>query len=119
MSTAVGIVELWWDGTKYDVRPGTSLKLPALKNEARPVGTRTVRVRSFQPGQVQATLVLETNMSLATFSPGDEKELQVRADTGQAWVFPNACITEAPSMKDNGGELQVTWVMDSYEETVS
>jgi len=119
MSQGVGIVRLWWNGTQYDVLKGASLRLPALRNVAVPAGYKLNRSQEFQGGEIRATVMVLAGMSLATFSPGAEGELQIQSDTGQTWVFPDAFILDAPTLTDDGGKAPVTWNASSYSELLS
>ena len=116
MAASIGIIELWWKGTKYAVIKGASLKLPGVKNNDQPAGYELVRSQEFQAGSVRATVLIKAGMSLAALNAGAEAELQVKADTGQIWTFPDAFITENPELSDDGGKAPVVWHMSTYSE---
>ncbi|NHO33330.1 phage tail tube protein [Acetobacter fallax] len=119
MAESVGVLSIWWLGTQYDCQKGSSIRLPAMRNVTQVAGYTAHRSREFQQGQVKATPLLLVGQSLETFNPGDEGELQVLADTGQSWVFPDAYITDAPTLTDDGGKMPITWEMSTYSETTS
>ncbi|GBQ23503.1 hypothetical protein AA0472_1119 [Acetobacter estunensis NRIC 0472] len=116
MAVSVGILSIWWKGVQYDCQKGSSLRLPAMRNVTQVAGFSAHRSRQFQQGQCKATPLLLEGQSLSQFNPGDEGELQVVADTGQSWVFPDAYITDAPTMTDDGGKMPITWDMSTFEE---
>lgn len=118
MAQSVGIVAIWWNGQKYDCQKGSSLRLSGVRNVTQVAGMTAHRSQEFQAGEVKATTLLLKGQSLATFSPGDEGELQFKADTGQTWVSPDAFITDAPTMTDDGGKCPVTWNFSTYSEIV-
>lgn len=119
MSISVGIVTIWWKGQQYDCQKGSSVRLPGTRNVTQVAGRTAHRSQEFQAGEIKATPLLLQGMSLAAFSPGDEGELQAQADTGQTWVFPDAFITDAPTMTDDGGKMPITWNCSTFEEIVN
>ncbi|MFT8783767.1 phage tail tube protein [Acetobacter syzygii] len=86
------------------------------QNVAQVAGDTAHHSQQFQPGETKATPMLLKGQSLAAFNPGGEGELQVQADTGQVWTFPDAFILSAPTMTDDGGKMPVTWNCSTYTE---
>ncbi|OUI87897.1 hypothetical protein HK19_01000, partial [Acetobacter persici] len=82
---------------------GSTIKLPGYKNNTQVTGSTVQRYQSFAAGEVKATPVLKTGMKLSTFTADDEGELQVKCDTGQAFVLPDAFILDNPTLSDQGG----------------
>lgn len=117
-SNSVGILSIWWNGTQYDCQKGSSLRLPGFRNVTQVAGYTAHRSQEFQAGECKATPLLLEGMGLSTFTPGDSGELQVVANTGQSWVFPDAWITDAPTMTDDGGKVPVTWNMNVGQELI-
>lgn len=117
-SNSVGILSIWWLGVQYDCQKGSSLRLPAMQNVTQVAGYTAHRSRQFQQGECKATPLLLEGQALSSFSPGDSGELQVVADTGQSWVFPDAWILSAPTMTDDGGKMPITWNMNVGREIV-
>ena len=116
MAQSVGILRIWWKGVKYDCTKGSSIRLPTYQNVTQVAGDTAHRSENFQPGEVKATPLLLKGQSLAAFNPGSEGELQVQADTGQVWTFPDAFLLSAPTMTDDGGKMPVTWNSSTYTE---
>ncbi|OUJ13100.1 phage tail tube protein, partial [Acetobacter sp. DsW_063] len=90
MADSLGILTIWWLGTRYDCQKGSSLRLPAMKNVTQVAGYTAHKSKEFQAGEAKATPLLLQGQSLAAFNPGDSGELQILADTGQSWTFPDA-----------------------------
>ncbi|OUI86138.1 hypothetical protein HK19_06065, partial [Acetobacter persici] len=82
---------------------GSTIKLPGYKNNTQVTGSTVQRYQSFAAGEVKATPVLKKGMKLSTFTADDEGELQVKCDTGQAFVLPDAFILDNPTLSDQGG----------------
>lgn len=119
MAQALGILKIWWQGQQYACQQGSSLKLPGMKNTTIVAGYSAHRAQSFSPAEIKATPLLLKGMTMAEFTPGSEGELQVQADTGQTWTFPDAYILDAPSVSDGGGKMPVTWNASTSTETTS
>lgn len=119
MAQTVGIIEIWWKGVQYECVTGSTIKLPGYKNNTQVTGSTVQRYQNFAAGEVKATPVLKKGMKLSAFSADDEGELQVKCDTGQAFVLPDAFILDNPTLSDQGGKAPVTWNAGLFQEIVS
>lgn len=119
MAQTVGIMTIWWMGVQYECVSGSSIKLPGTKNNTQVTGGTVQRYESFAAGEVKATPVLKKGMKLTAFNAGDEGELQVKCNTGQAYVLPDAFILDNPTLSDQGGKAPVTWNAGLFQEVVS
>ncbi|GBQ15258.1 hypothetical protein CFR78_04215 [Komagataeibacter rhaeticus] len=115
----VGVFRAWWNGQQIEIKPGATVRLPGTQNKTEIAGGTGFRYQQYQVGQFKCTPVLVKGSSLAAFQPGDEGELQVLADTGQQWVFPDAYILDAPDLADSGGNMPLTFNMNTYKELLS
>ena len=114
--STVGIFSAWWKGQKIEIKSGATLRLPGNQNKTETAGGTGFRYGQYQIGQFKCTAVLPKGGSLAAFTPDDEDELQVMSDTGQQWVFPDAYILDAPDLADSGGNVPLTFNMNTYKE---
>ena len=119
MAATVGIIRIWWKGTQYDCVEGSTVRLPGLVNNTQVAGYSAQNFRTFQAGQVKATPVLKSGMSLAAFQDTSSGELQCQADTGQTWILPDAFIVNGAEMSDRGGKISVTWNASTFSELTS
>ncbi|MBY4640286.1 phage tail tube protein [Gluconacetobacter entanii] len=117
--STVGIFTVWWKGLKIEMKTGSTLRLPGNQNKTETAGGTGFRYQQYQVGQFKGTAILPKGTSLAAFQPDVEDELQVMADTGQQWSFPDAYLLDAPDLADNGGNMPLTWNMNTYKELLS
>lgn len=116
MTQAVGVIDIIWRGTNVPVEKGAKFKLPGMKNNAVVYGRRAARAQEFAAGEVTAKTALERGMSYANVYDAGEGELQVRCDTGQTFVCPDAFLTDGPPEITGGETFELKWTIGSYEE---
>lgn len=116
MTQTIGTIAIWWRGKQYDVQKGVRFRLPGQQNNDVNAGRRTLRSQQYNPGNVQATVLITRDMSLSDFDPAlGEGELQLQADTGQTWTIADAYVQKFPDAQDNG-QAQISWTYNTYQE---
>lgn len=120
MAQVLGIVDIIWRGTRVDVEKGATLMLGGLQQKEVVTNTRVDYAREFMPSKITATAIVLRGMSvLDLFAPG-QAELQVQADSGQTWVFPDAFISNRPDITSGeGGKLKIEWAAGAALEQLN
>ncbi|WP_429956217.1 phage tail tube protein [Gluconobacter japonicus] len=116
MAQTIGVIALWWRGKQYDTQKGVRFRLSGQQNNDVNAGRRTLRSQQYNPGMVQATVLITPDVSLTEFDPSlGEGELQLQADTGQTWTISDAYVKTLPDAQDNG-QAQINWTFNTYQE---
>ncbi len=117
MAQTLGIIDIYWAGQQLDAEKGSTVRLPANKNNAVPVGHKLHRAVEFQGGEATATVVLRAGDKLGMYQPGAEAELQMKLDTGTTVTSMDAFLLEAPTATGGeGGKMKLTWNFSTYQE---
>lgn len=115
----LGIIDIVWKGRKYAVEKGSKVKLGGIKNNAVPFGRQVGRAQEFEASEITATIPLKKGERIADTFSQDEGELQVLCDTGQTYVWPDAFITNRPTLTGGeGGKIEVIWAGGEAEEII-
>lgn len=119
MTQVVGIIDIVWRGQLLSVEKGAKYKPSDLKNNAVTYGRKVGRAQEFVAGEASATTHLERGQRLGQLYTVGEGELQVRLDTGQTYVHPDAFLTEVLEITGGeGGKMELKWSFSPGEEIV-
>ena len=120
MTQAVGIIDIFWLGSNFNVEKGASFKLPGVKNNPVNAGNRTYRSQERMHGECRGTTVLAAGQSATSYSAGDEGELQIVTDIGLTYVSADAFILENPTITGGeGGKVEIHWAFSTFDEISS
>ncbi|MDO9501389.1 phage tail tube protein [Falsiroseomonas sp.] len=119
MAQTLGIVDFTWRGQSIPAKKGSKFKLGGTKSNPVVTGRRVDHAHEFEASEVSATFALRRGMSLlALFAPG-EGPLEVLADTGQTYSFPDAFVTNRPeATSGEGGDVEIMWSAGEPNEVV-
>lgn len=117
MTQVVGIIDIVWRGQNIPVEKGAKYKHSVIKNNAVTYGRKVGRAQEFVAGEATATTHLERGQRLAGLYTEGEGELQVKLDTGQTFVHPDAFLTEPFEVTGGeGGKIELKWAFSPGEE---
>ena len=103
MAQAVGIIDLVWKGVKVPLEKGATFNKGGMKNNPVVVGRQVHRSQEFMQSTIKGTTVLLRGQKLSdVIGDGTEGEAQVKCDTGQSFLVPDAFLTAIPDV--TGGE---------------
>ena len=103
MAQAVGIIDIVWKGVKVPLEKGATLNKGGMQNNPVVVGRQVHRSQEFTQSTVKGTTVLLAGQRLTdVIGNGQEGEMQVKCDTGQIFLIPDAFLTKIPDL--TGGE---------------
>lgn len=121
MAQTLGIIDIYFRGKLVPVEKGAKLRLSGLKNNAVVYGRRVGRAQEFAAGEASGTTHFERGQRFADIYGADEGELQVKCDTGQTYVMPDAFLIDGPPEMTGGegGKVELKWSFGEYEEIVS
>ena len=121
MAQSLGIVDIIWKGKQLPVEAKTGkFKLGGLMNTPVVLNRRVDRSQHFEHSEVTATIPLERGVSLVDLFNPDPGELQVKCDTGQTYILPDAVIGNRPgATAGEGGKVEIMWFGDEAEELVA
>ena len=103
MAQAVGIIDVVWKGVKIPTEKGATFNPGGMQNNAVVVGRQVHRSQEFMASAVKFTTVLLAGQRLTdVIGNGQEGEMQVKCDTGQTFLIPDAFLTKKPDV--TGGE---------------
>lgn len=121
MAQTLGIIEILWRGNKVPVEKGSSFRLGGLKNNAVVTGRAVDRAQEMEPSEIKGITKLERGKRLLDIiGSGDEGELQVLADTGHTYIWPDAFLTNRPTATSGeGGKVELIWMGGEAEELIS
>lgn len=87
----LGIIDLYWGGTKIDIKPGGSVKLGGMINSAVIYGRQVGRAQKMATSEISVKAIVKAGMNVSdTFGTSLEQELQVLCDTGQTFTWDTA-----------------------------
>lgn len=112
MAQVLGIIDLYWLGQKLDIKPGGSFNLGGVVNGEVVYGRSVGRGQKMMASEINADVIIKSGMRVSdVLNKTVEGEIQVKADTGQTFVWSDAFIKDAPSITagDSGGSAKVTW----------
>lgn len=120
MAQSLGIVEIIWRGTNIPIQKGAKFILPGFKNNSVVAGRKAYRSQEYAAGKATATTVLARGTSYGSLYDEGEGELQIRCDTGHVYTCPEAFLQDGPpEISDDGGKLELSWAISTYEEILS
>ena len=91
MAQVLGIIDLYWGGTKVDIKPGGSLKLGGVVNSPVIYGRQVGRSQKMAQSEITVKAILKAGMRITDiFGANLEQQLQVDCDTGQSFVWDQA-----------------------------
>jgi hypothetical protein len=120
MAQAVGLIDIVWKGKQIPVEKGATILLGGMKNNPIVVNRQVDRSQEFVGSEINATTTFRKGTSAVDlFDPG-EGELQVKCDTGQTYIFPEAFLTIRPTITGgDGGKVKLTWSAGEGEELIA
>lgn len=87
----LGIIEASWGGANIPLKPGNTFELGGLVSNPQPVGTTVDFSNSMKPSMIALKVAVATGMRVTDLFPaGVGRELQIRCDSGQTFVWDNA-----------------------------
>lgn len=121
MAKVLGIVDIVWKGVNVPVEKGAKLRLGGLKNNAVTFGRIVAPAAEFQGSEITAKTHLRQGQSWRDLYGEGEGELQVKCDTGQTYVFPDAfLVDDIPTITGGaGGEIELKWAAGQWEEILA
>lgn len=103
MAQALGIIDLIWKGTKIPLEKGATFNKGGMRNTPVVVGRQVHRSQEFMQSTIKGVTVLLAGQRLTDLlGDGTEGEAQVKCDTGQNFLVPDAFLTAIPDV--TGGE---------------
>jgi len=116
MAQTIGVIALWWNGRQYPCQKGVQFQRSGKRAQAVATSAGIFHSNEAAAGMAKATLTWRPTDSLANFSPSSgENMLQLKCDTGQIYVCPDAVVQEEPTVQDNG-QCPVTWIINQCSE---
>lgn len=89
MSQALGIIDIFVNGTKMEVQPGGTLKLGGFVNAPQIAGGSVHRARKMEMSEVSFKMSLLRGQLVSDLIPDGELEVQCHCDTGQIYTGEN------------------------------
>lgn len=120
MAQTLGIAEISWRGKDVPVEKGSKLKLGGIKNNSVINGQTVSRAQEYEASEVSVTTSLYKDQRFRSMWTAEEGELIVRCDTGQTYTFPDAFLTDLPTMSadGSGGKIELKWAAGNWTEVV-
>lgn len=121
MAKVLGVVDILWRGVNIPVEAGASYKPAGMMQKPVTYGRRVGNAQEFAAGQCTAVTNLEQGQSLGELLARGEGELQVKCDTGQTFVHPDAFYSgDIPTVTGNeGGKISLQWAFGEGEEILA
>lgn len=120
MAQTIGLAQITWRGRQLPIEKGAKLKLGGLKNNVVINGQAAARSQEFEASEITATTSLYANQSMNSFWSAEEGELIVVCDTKQTFTFPDAFLTDVPTITADGqgGKIELKWSAGLWTEVL-
>jgi hypothetical protein len=116
----LGLLSIRWNGETLPIEAGASLKLGGLAQDPIVYGRQVGRAQKFEASEITATMPLARGRSMTALLAVQEAELQVTCDTGQSYVFPDAFLTQRPTITaGEGGKIELMWSGGDFQEILN
>jgi hypothetical protein len=86
----LGIIEVFWGGSKVDIKPGGTLKLGGVVNTPVLFGTQVGRAQKMMESEINVKAIVKAGLNVSDTFGTQEQQLQVNCDTGQQFVWDSA-----------------------------
>ncbi len=107
---ALGIIDIFWNGSKVPNEPGGTVTLGGVRNKAVMFSRSVAPAGAMMESKIACTAVIQTGDRITDNYGTGQGELQVQCDTGQIFAWPDAFIVEAVEFTaGEGGKLKLTW----------
>ncbi|NLS00180.1 hypothetical protein HGP17_25425 [Rhizobium sp. P38BS-XIX] len=116
----LGIVDIVYKGVNVPVEKGAEIRPGGIKNTSVTVGRKTGYAQEVQGSLVTGTTDLIKGQSWRALFTSGEGELQVRCDTGQTFIIPDAFYSgDIPTITGGeGGKIKLQWEGSEPEEII-
>lgn len=111
MPQSLGIVDIYWNGSKLDNEPGASVTLGGVVNAPVIASRKVLRAQKMTMGEVTCSVPVEEGQRVTDSYGNGTGELQVKCDTGQIFLWEDAFLVDPRKFTANGdgGKLALKW----------
>ncbi len=110
MAQTLGLITVIWNGVNVPIEKGGTVTLGGLVQKAVITGTTVDYANEMEASEVKVTSRVRRGDALLTMFAAGTGELQVQADTGQTYVWPDAFLDQLLRFTgDDGGKLSLGW----------